>query len=78
MKAVTYNGTLEQIYDDGSGQVRVEVSSEMMFFEAYVASEAAEKLTQGQKMKIVFCGDTDESDAPLVDTLGHRLHHVKK
>jgi len=56
MKAITFSGLIEEIYDDHTGvnPVRVKVESETMLFESYVHPDVGAKLKQGQKMKVIL------------------------
>jgi hypothetical protein len=56
MKAITCAGAIEELYDDHSGEnpVRVQVRSDTMLFETYVAPEVGSKLKVGQKMKVIL------------------------
>ncbi len=46
MKAITFPGVIEEIYDDHTGlnPVRLKVSSETMLFETYVPADVGRKL----------------------------------
>lgn len=61
MKAITFPGVIEEIYDDHTGlnPVRLKVSSETMLFETYVPADVGRKLKGGMSMKVILAEGTD-------------------
>lgn len=65
MKAVTFKGVVNEVYDDHTGKnpVRVQVTSDsdaaVMMFEAYVDPKIGARIETGQRVKITLEDDRD-------------------